>query len=194
MDQLLGFVVLTGPLFLIVLWVPACIALAFVVGKKFIKKSLSLKIIGGMAVFLVVLPLPIADEIAGRFYFNHLCETEAGVKVYQTIELPAEYWDEDGEPIFYDGNTLPDEEYVKAGVTPEAVEKLQAFGIQEFGTVFKKDIDGYRQSEVVGFRYWGGWVIRNFSPHNTAISCGGGKSYDELVEKQFKPVGTDKSE
>ena len=76
--------------------VPVYIALAFLVGKKFIKKSMSLKIIGGMVVFLVALPLPIADEIAGRMYFNHLCETEGGVKVYQTIELPAEYWDEEG--------------------------------------------------------------------------------------------------
>lgn len=192
MEQLLGFAVLTGPLFLIVIWVPVCIVIAFLVGKKLIKKTLPLKITGGFAVFLIALLLPVSDEIAGRIYLNHLCETEAGVKVYQTIELPAEYWDEDGKPKFYDGNTLPEEEYAKAGVTAEAVEKLKAFGIQEFGTVFKKEIDGSRQSEVVGFRYWGGWVIRNFSPHNTAISCGGGKSYDELVEKQFKPVETDK--
>ncbi len=192
MDAFLGFIVLTGPLFFIVLWVPVCIFLAVLVGRKFIKKSLSLKIAGGMAVFLVTLLLPIADEIAGRIYFNHLCKTEAGVKVYQTIELPAEYWDEDGKPKFYDGNTLPDNEYVKAGVKAEAIEKTQAFGVQEFGTVFKEKNSDYKQSEVIGFRYWGGWLIRNFSPHNTAISCGGGKSYDELVEKQFIPLGSDK--
>ncbi len=192
MKQFFGFAVLTGPLFLIVIWVPVCIALAFLVGKKFIKKSLPLKITGGLAVFLTILLLPISDEIAGRIYFNHLCETEGGVKVYQTIELPAEYWDEDGRPKFYDGNTLPEKEYFQAGVKAVAVEKLQAFGIQEFGTVFRKEINDYKQSEVIGFRYWGGWLIRNFSPHNTAMSCGGGKSYDELVEKQFKPFKTDK--
>lgn len=100
MDTLLGFIVLTGPLFLIVLWVPMCLALAFLVGKKCIKKSLTLKIAGGIAVFLIMLLFPVADEIAGRIYLNHLCETEAGVKVYQTIELPAEYWDEEGKPLF----------------------------------------------------------------------------------------------
>ena len=54
MNELLGFVVLTGPLFLIVLWVPVCIVMAFLVGKKFIKKSLTLKIAGGLAFFYCI--------------------------------------------------------------------------------------------------------------------------------------------
>jgi len=106
--------------------------------------------------------------------------------------LPAEYWDEDGKPLFYDGNALPYKEYVNAGVKANAVEKLEAFGIQKFGLVFEDEINGQKISEVVGFRYWRGWLTRNFSPHNTAISCGGGKAYDELVEKQFKPAGAEK--
>lgn len=32
----------------------------------------------------------------------------------------------------------------------------------------------------------------NISEHNTAISCGGGKAYEKLVEKQFKPAGAEK--
>jgi hypothetical protein len=114
------------------------------------------------------------------------------VKVYRTIELPAEYWDEDGKSLFYDGNALPDKEYVNAGVKAKAVEKLEAFGIQKFGTVFEDEINDQKISEVVGFCYWRGWLVRNFSPHNTAISCGGGKAYGELVEKQFKPAGAEK--
>ena len=104
MDQLLGFIALTSPLFLIVLWVPVCIALAVWVGRKFLRAGLPLKIVVGTLLFLVLLILPFADEIAGRIYFNHLCETEAGIKVYQTIELPAEYWDEDGAPKFLKPN------------------------------------------------------------------------------------------
>jgi len=100
MKQLLGFAVLTGPLFLIVLWVPVCIGIAFWVGRKVINRSLPFKITGGLAVFLIILVLPVSDEIAGRIYFNHLCKTEAGVKVYRIIELPAEYWDEDGKPLW----------------------------------------------------------------------------------------------
>lgn len=100
MKELLGFVVLTSPLFLVVLWVPVCFFLAVLVGRKFIKRSLPVRIAGGVTVFLVALLLPASDEIAGRIYFNHLCETEAGMRVYQPMELPVEYWDEDGSLKF----------------------------------------------------------------------------------------------
>ena len=187
MKDLLGFIILTSPLFLILLWLPVSILLSIWVSKRFIKKGLPLKITVGLIVFLIVLIIPIADEIAGRIYFNHLCETEAGVKVYQKIELPADCWEEDGRPIFYDGNTLPLDKYAKAGATSGGIEKLHMFGIQEFGTIFVKEDSGSPISTVSGFRYWGGWLIRNFAPHNTAISCGGGKSYNDLVNKQFIP-------
>lgn len=193
MKQLLGFAVLTGPLFLIVPWVAGCLIVSIWVGQKNAKKSRLRGFIIGITILVISLPLPFVDEIAGSIYFNHLCETEAGVKVYQTIELPAEYWDEDGKPNFYDGNTLPDKEFIDAGVKARAVEELKVFGIQKFGTVFSDKNNDYEISEVLGFRYWGGWLVRNFSPHNTAISCGGGKAYDELVEKQFKPVGAEKN-
>ena len=183
MKQLLGFVVLTGPLFLIVIWVPVCIALAVLVAKKLIKTSLLLKITGGLAVFLVMLLLPVSDEIAGRIYFHHLCETEAGVKVYQQIELPAEYWDEDGKPKFYNENngnfTLPSEKFYKV----KSKEVVRRFAIQEHRT-FILDIN---TQKIIGEKpwllYWGGYIRRNFTPHNDANSCGG--DWNEFVEKQF---------
>ena len=188
MIQLLGLAVLTGPLFLIVLWVAVCLTLAFLVGKKFIKKSLSLKITGGLTVFLIMLLFPVSDEIAGRIFFNHLCETEAGVKVYQTIELPAEYWDKDGKPNFYDessGNfTLPSGKFYK--VYSKKVNRR--FGVQERRT-FILDI---HTQKIIGekpwFLYWGGYIKRNLTPHNSATSCGG--DWNEFVEKQFKQTAT----
>ena len=95
MKDFMGFIVLTGPLFLIVLWVPVSILISIWASKRFIKKGLPLKIALGLIVFTIVLVIPIADEIVGRIYFNHICETDAGFKVYQKIELPAEYWDVD---------------------------------------------------------------------------------------------------
>ena len=172
MNQFLGFVVLTGPLFLIVLWVPVCIALAFLVGKKFIKKSMSFKIIGGMVVFLVALPLPIADEIAGRMYFNHLCETEAGVKVYQTIELPAEYWDEEGKPRFIKSNgdldrNLLDNEIME---NRELNDFTPLLGIKKYRSMLKNT-----SNEIVGenidFFLAKGWVVRNFTTGGSNRSC-----------------------
>ena len=182
MNQFLGFVVLTGPLFLIVLWVPVCVALAFLVGKKFIKKSMSLKIIGGMVVFLVALPLPLADEIAGRMYFNHLCKTEAGVEVYQTIELPAEYWDEDGKPKFYvDWDAGLGKKYplIRKG---ESYSSL--FHIDNAGFKFIEKKTGKTLGEVVNFRFLGGWIFRNFNASNSTSSC---ELREEIINEIFIP-------
>ncbi len=33
-------------------------------------------------VFLLVFVVPFADEVAGRIYLSHICDTEAGAKVY----------------------------------------------------------------------------------------------------------------
>jgi hypothetical protein len=161
------------------------------VGKKFIKKqSLLLKITGGLAVFLIMLLLPVLDEIAGRIYFNHLCETEAGVKVYQTIELPAEYWDENGKPKFYKGasnNDVPSYAFKRLGIDIEAEwkEKTRLLHVSQFGTVVNEKKSGKKYSEVVGFGYKGGWIMRELTPHPSGLSCGGGDFYDELVQQQF---------
>lgn len=193
MKQLLGFAVLTGPLFLIVLWVPVCIALAVLVGKKFIHKSLPHKIAGGLVVFLVVLVLPVTDEIAGRIYFHHLCEKEAGVKVYQTIELPAECWDEDGKPKFYKGannNDVPSYAFNRLGIDidGEWVEKKRLFHVTQSKTIYKEKESGRKYSEVVRFGYKGGWIMRELTPHPSGLSCGGYNFYDELVQQQFIPA------
>jgi len=181
MESLLGFIVLTGPLFLIVLWVPACIALAFWVGKKLKNKSRGLKVISGLAIFLFALLLPITDEIAGRVYFNHLCETEAGAKVYQSIELPAEYWDENGKPEFYVnysenlGKKYP--MIYMRGVASSL------FNVDNAGYKFVDKQTDEVLGEVISFRYWGGWLRRNFSLHNSANSC---ESSEKIINKIFK--------
>lgn len=146
-----------------------------------------------VAVALVFILIPTGDWIAGRIYFNYLCETEAGVKVYQTIELPPEYWDEDGTPKFYKGannNDIPSYAFKRLGmdINAEWKERQRWFQVDQFGTMITSRKSGQRLSEVVGFRYWGGWVARKMTPHNSSISCGGGDAYDDLVRQQFIPV------
>jgi len=98
LNELLGFVVLTSPLWLVLILLPVSIWIAVKIAKRFTNRTA--KIAVGIGVFLLVFLVPFADEIAGRIYFNHLCATKAGVKVYQTVELPGEYWDADGKPKF----------------------------------------------------------------------------------------------
>ena len=101
---LLGFAVLTGPLWLILILLPASLWLAFKLSKRF--KPGSTKAIGRIGLFLLLFLIPFGDEIAGRLYLGYLCSTQAGVKVYQTVELPAEYWDEEGRARFIDSQGI----------------------------------------------------------------------------------------
>lgn len=184
LNELLGFVVLTGPLFLIIAWLPVCIWIAVKMAKHF--KRGSAKIAVGLLVFLLIFFVPFSDEIAGKIYLNYLCTTEAGVKVYQMDELPVDYWDERGKPKFYDeknGNF-----------------KLEGYRVEyqtgTYSSFFHIDNAGYKRvngrsgqvlGEVINFRYWGGWMRRNLSPHNTADSCEGGiERSNSLIKQIFK--------
>lgn len=64
--------------------------------------------IARIAVALIFILIPTGDAIVGRIYLHHLCSTEAGVKVYQTVELPSEYWDAQGGPRFFAANGFVD--------------------------------------------------------------------------------------
>lgn len=134
-----------------------------------------------VAVFVLI---PTWDEILGRVYFKYLCETESGVHVYKTVELPAEYWDEGGEPKFYDEKN--------GNFTLEGYRVEYATGA--YSSLFHVDNSGHKRvdrrsgqvlGEVTDFRYWGGWMRRNLSPHNTANSCENRKEYSESLIKQI---------
>lgn len=130
-------------------------------------------IVVGITVFFGFFLL-FADEIAGRIYLNHLCTTEAGVKVYQTVELPAEHWEAGGRPKFFNKHGYLEHNFW--------VKELDESGghVERYSSAFfiDKDISPVKErtnqkvlAEITTFRYWGGWVRRNFSPHNTANSC-----------------------
>lgn len=184
-DTLRGFAVLTGPLWLILILFPASLWIAIKVAKRFSQRSA--KIAVGLGVFLLVFVAPFGDEIAGRMYFNHLCATQAGVKVYQTIELPAEYWDGEGRAKFYDEKN--------GNFNLEGYRVDYATGA--YSSSFHIDNAGYKRvdrrsgqalGEVTNFRYWGGWMRRNLSVHNTADSCEGGmERSNSLINQIFKP-------
>ena len=138
-----------------------------------------------IAVFILI---PTWDEILGRVYFKYLCETESGVHVYKTVELPAEYWDEQGREKFVDE---------KAGGFLLVKEYPTEYKTGTYSTFFHVDNAGYKRvdkqsgqilGEVTDFRYWGGWIRRNLSPHNTANGCEGRiERSNSLIKQIFKP-------
>lgn len=172
LSELLGFAVLTGPLWLILVLLPVGIWIAWKLAKRFTRGSTRLAV--GLGVFLLFFCVPFADEIAGRIYFNHLCATEAGVKVYRAIELPAEYWDGNGNPRFFNKHGFLDHKLwvEKLDESSGHVERYSTiFGIDKNISLVKDRSSQKVLAEVATFRYWGGWVSRNFSPNSTASSC-----------------------
>ena len=172
MNELLGFAVLSGPLFLILLWLPAAIWIAFKISKRFTQPGK--KVAAGIGVFILTFLLPFADEIAGTIYFNHLCTTQAGVKVYKTVELPAEYWDERGRAMFFNQQGYIDRDFwaKKINESGGRMERYSSvFGIDKDNSTVVDKEKGDLLGEIITFRHWGGWLRRNFSPENTADSC-----------------------
>jgi hypothetical protein len=100
------------------------------------------------------------------------------VKVYQTVELPGEYWDERGKPklrtfkshvpgiIALIGTKEP---FFEEGSFTEPYSHL--FHVEKAGFRLREINSKKLVGEVVYFRYWGGWLARNFSPDHSAISC-----------------------
>lgn len=184
MNELLGFAVLSGPLWLILLLLPVCIWIAIKIAKRF--KPEVARFASSVGIFLLLFLLPFADKIAGRFYLSYLCTTEAGVKVYQTIELPVEYWDEQGKPNFYDNRNG---NFNLGGYRVD-------YSTGVYSSSFHIDNAGYKRvdarsgktlGEVIDFTYWGGWMRRNLSPNNTATGCEGRmERSNTLISQIFK--------
>ena len=198
MKDIIGLAVLTSPLFLIVPWLVVAVLVAVKAAQ--LPKMRVAKLAAGAATLVVVFLLPFADEIAGRIYLKHLCSTEAGVRVYQTVELPEEYWDAQGKPKFYvnqyDHNKL---RYIFPDKTIIGAPQLQyTRGTTPYSDLFNIEknvlqIADRQNNRVIGeyilFMYWGGWVARNFSPHITAASCEL-KDMDGWALHLFKPVSS----
>lgn len=176
LSALLGFAVLTGPLWLILIVLAIAIWIAVKVAKRFERRSIKIAI--GLLVFLLVFFVPFADEIAGKFYLSRLCATEAGVKVYQMVELPAEYWDERGKPKLRKFKSSTPGIISLVGIKEPFWEESSF--TEPYSSLFHIEKAGFRLreinsktivGEVVYFRNWGGWLARNLSPHRSATSC-----------------------
>ena len=172
LNDLLGLAVLTSPLWLILILIPVAIWIAVKAARRV--RGAWIQIGVGLLVTVLVLLVPFADEIAGSAYFNHLCATEAGTKVYATVALPSEYWDEQGRPKFFNKFGYLDHDFWTKWIE----EKSE--GIQRYSPIFgiDKDVVTVRDrrdhkllGEIITFRSWGGWIRRNLSASNTADSC-----------------------
>lgn len=196
LNDLLGFVALTGPLWLILVLLSLAIWIAARVAKRF--KRPGSQLVGGAGIFLFVICVPFADEIAGRIYLTHLCTTEAGVRVYRAVELPSEYWDKDGQPKFLKPNGDLDKTMLGNRFSEPSTKEPYSiiFGIDNYR---QQVVDGSTyetMGEVINFLHWGGWVSRSLSPNPSAVDCKdfhGNKFWSDFHLSLFiKPISVNK--
>ena len=189
LEELLGFVVLTGPLLLIVLWLPVSIWASFKIARKL--QGGKAKTLGALLAFLLVFCLPFVDEIAGRIYLGYLCKAEAGMKVFQTVTLPDKYWDEHGEPKFIRGGGLDTEMLPEYGTNFENTQYPSVFSIKKFRFWYFSKTTDEILGEFMNFNFRGGWIVRAFSPSGgSGSSCNQatvGRARDHVLAI-FKPV------
>jgi len=143
-----------------------------------------------LAIFILI---PTWDEILGRTYFKYLCETESGMKVYKTVELPTEYWKANGEPKFITWDGLADKTMLgdRYDFPSEFEEKYsQTFRIKRHAEV----VASKQTKEIVGqyirFIYFGGWVVNHSSVHVSGTGCPSIEEYNYrgFLKQVFKPV------
>ncbi len=152
----------------------------------------------GKYIAIAILALiPMGDEVVGRITHSYLCSAEAGVKVYETAELPADYWDKDGRARFLKPNGDLDKPVLQNRFDEPAVKKTYSyvFGIDEYRQQVVDNSTRKTLGEVINFMYWGGWVSRNLSPHPSAVDCKelhGNMFWNNFYSSLFKRPNTAK--
>jgi hypothetical protein len=132
-----------------------------------------------LVAFAITFTLPLADDIAGRIYLNYLCKTQGGFKVYHTVELPKQYWNENGEPLFI---KYPPHSHSKVNGTLD-FSVFPEYGLdhrdETYSSVFDISLFRYwyfnkKTNQVFGenrfFTWKGGWLNRTFSA-NSGVQC-----------------------
>lgn len=162
MTELTFLGMLLTPIWLVALICLGALFVAFVAAKRF-RGATALAV--AISVFLAVLALPFVDAIAGYVLFQHSCATKTTTNVYDTLILPARYWDEKGRATFIreDGHLDLRELRDRVEARPQTVPYIEALGITEYHFKIVDKTTKQVLGEVVTYMHWGGWISRNLS-------------------------------
>lgn len=162
LNEILGFGVLTSPLWLLVILLVASIGVGFMVGVRFRKPAARLGI--GFLSFVIVWLLAFGDEIAGRVFLGNLCKTQGGLHVYSKVKLPSKYWDQQGRPLFLNRSGTLDSSVLRGYGSESTLEKVPSvFPIERFQFAYVDRQSSKILATVTDFHFRGGWIVRNFS-------------------------------
>ena len=175
MKELLAFIVLSMPI-LAVLCVGGLAGYAGWIAGRRATGHTNRWIARGLAALAVIFMF-LGDEIAGRIYFHYLCSTTGGVTVITPGKLPAQYWGDGDIPkasIVQTGShfeTRIGENFYIETVSDRNHSRL--FRIEKDHLLIRVRPSNDVLSELVIFRYWGGWLANNLSLDLSAESCPG---------------------
>ena len=177
MNAIGGFLVLSmGPLALLFLFVVGAFVVWLFVARE---KTTRRKWLAGTLAAIVVILIPTWDEIAGRAYFRHLCESNGGIRIYERVKLGPEYR----------GIRFPD--------LPTEYERMKLASLYPYALESKEDLPGPARilyvrrmildeqtgavlGSLTNYFYGGGWLDNAVSLHGT-----GGGSCDRS-EQDFR--------
>lgn len=173
LNDLLGLLVLTSPLWLILLYLIVGVWVAFIVARRF--KSGGGKLAAVVGVFAPIFLVLFGDELAGRTYLNYLCANKAEEKVYHSVELPSAFWDEQGKPTFLAPNGFVDMALLPKRFEWQKISRPYIDVIVSIDEWRWQLVDKREQmllgEEILYMRQFG-WVRRNFSTApNIGVSC-----------------------
>lgn len=129
-----------------------------------------------VAAFILI---PTSDEIAGRIYFKHLCETEGGGQTFKTVDLGKAFFLRPGEIDMDTAGHL----HAKGGelnilkvekdfpVIRNSSQISQIFKINKYEVSITERATGNIIARHTNFHYLGGWVARHSVAHVTGIGC-----------------------
>lgn len=161
----------------IISWLWFCVWLARKVVSWIPIESGGLKGLIGLLTFAVLLPLPLIDEIIGKFQFDKLCREEAGVKVYGKLELGPEFFCSDGTPNLFVTCSKGDRrlnELIKAVVEFSDTKFKKINSTSDISRGNYRIIDkrsGEVLAEFTGYNNGGGWLAIDHHPWLTKPEC-----------------------
>lgn len=195
MDELLGFIVLSGPLFLLVILVPLFIYVSVKLSKKF--QGTKKRLIYGLAIFSSLLFLLFGDEFIRKVYLEYLCENKSGSKTYNTVVLPDKYWNDDKSPKFINTRGVLDTKMLgkrfQWNTTYEPYINT-ILKIKKRKWILIDNKTNVKLGENIDFTRSFGW-LSNFSPApNSGEGCGRVQIKKYGKEKYFKDGALKKHE
>lgn len=169
--------VMGGLLFIavIIAWFGFCAWLARKIARWIPIESTLAKSVIGVLAFSLFFPLPLIDEIIGKFQFDKLCREEAGVKIFGKLELGPEFFNADGTPNFFTGNNWFGidkrmNEIVALETAPS--EKFESLvRLDKTRLLIKSRLNNSNLAMITSFVNGGGWLSYDHQPWIGRSEC-----------------------